>query len=156
MIRFFSRSFLGVIFLGAALTFLIVPGVLIAVAFITGRGAKYDVAVNFLNIYALYGFVAVCIFLALGVPVALLYHRMRWESLTGFALGGMAVAIAGEALLAIAGIGYWDPLDSLSFARSTAILGASGLIAGLALWVVRKAGRRRLGDAGADDSGDAE
>ena len=141
------RSYFVIIIVGAALTFLIAPGVLIATAVVMGT-TKGDLSVNFFSIYALYGSVAVCIFFVFGTPIVFLYRRMGWESLAAFALGGAFVAIAGEVLLVATGIGYWDISDALSFAKNTAILGVCGLMSGVGLWAVTRAGRKfRIGRA---------
>jgi hypothetical protein len=123
---------------GAAVTFFVVPTILITAARLLGVAPKTPVTDDLLSIYLLYGSVSTAIFLLVGVPVLGLLRRMGWASWPTFAFGGVVVSIIGETLLIISGIGYWDVTNIGLLARNTAMLATGGFFAGTVFWAIAK------------------
>jgi hypothetical protein len=124
--------------IGGAVTFLVVPAILVTAAWLLGVAPKTPVTADLLSIYILYGSVSTAIFLLVGVPVLGLLRRMGWASWPTFAFGGAVVAIIGETLLIISGIGYWDVTNIGLLARNTAMLAIGGFCAGTVFWAIAR------------------
>lgn len=123
---------------GGAVTFLVVPTILVSAARFLGVAPKTPVAADLLGIYVLYGSVSTVIFVLVGVPMLGLLRRIGWASWPAFAFGGAVVAIIGEALLMISGIGYWDVTNVGLLVRNTTMLATSGFCAGTIFWAIAR------------------
>jgi hypothetical protein len=132
MMRYLIKASL----IGGATTFLVVPTILVAAVRLLGVGPKTPVAADLLSIYILYGLVSTVIFVLVGVPMLGLLRRIGWASWPTFAFGGVVVAIIGEALLMISGIGYWDVTNVGLLTRNTTTLAISGFCAGTIFWAI--------------------
>lgn len=133
-----GRDFLKAGAVGAVLSFVMVPTLLIAkLVFITTE-PHAPITPNLVSIYVLYGSVSATIFLLVGLPMLAFFRRRGWRSWAAFSFGGAAVAIVGEVLLIMGGGGYWDTSNFVSLVSNTVILAVCGFLTGTAFWSVMK------------------
>ena len=123
--------------LGAIISFLMVPSILVAAVRLLRLAQNNPLGSNLFSIYALYGSVAVVIFGVIGLPMLAFYRRRGWDSWLAFSLGGIVVAIIGEGLI-LSGVGYWDWSNLALCVTYTLMLAACGFFAGTVFWAVAK------------------
>ena len=129
-----NRQFWKAALVGAALSFVLVPTLLMAKLAVTRAEPHAPIVPNLASIYALYGSVSVVIFVLVGLPLLAFYRRRGWRSWSAYCLGGAAVGIIGEVLLIVAGVGYWDTSNVDSLLSNTVMLAVCGFLTGAAFW----------------------
>jgi len=132
-----KQGFLKAAVLGIVLAFVVVPTMLL-LRLVIGAEPHAPVAPNLITFYLLYGAVSAALFLIIGLPILSLIRRRRWGSWWAFAIGGMVVALVGEAALVFGGIGYWDTSNLASMLSNTAILALAGAATGAIFWFFTK------------------
>lgn len=123
--------------LGIVLSFAVVPTILL-IGLVIGGEPHAPVTANLTTFYLLYGAISAAFFLIIGLPILTLLSRRRWRSWWAFAIGGMVVALVGEAALVLGGIGYWDTSNWESMLNNTAILALAGGVTGAIFWLFIK------------------
>jgi hypothetical protein len=124
--------------IGVVVSFLVIPTVLLTAVRLLRLAPRTLVPTDLLNVYVLYGSVSALVFLILGVPIVSLYRRRGWVSWPMFALGGVFVAMIGEGLLMISGIGYWDVANVALLVQNTTMLAVGGFCAGTVFWAISR------------------
>jgi len=132
-----KQGFLKAAVLGVVLSFAVVPTLLL-LRLVIGAEPHAPVTPNLPTFYLLYGAVSAAIFLIIGLPILTLLRRRRWRSWWAFAIGGMVVALIGEAALVFGGVGYWDTSNLPSMLSNTAILALAGGVTGAIFWFFTK------------------
>lgn len=133
------NSFLKQAVVGGVLAFGLVPTLLILKLALLRRTPHAPFTENLGSIHALYGSLALAVFVVVGLPILAIFRRRRWRSLLAFSLGGLAVALIGEGVI-VGGrvVDFRDAWTSSSMADDTITLAVCGLIAGAVFWLLMK------------------
>jgi len=132
-----NQGFLKAAVVGAVLSFVVVPTMLL-LRLVVGAEPHAPVTPNLVTFYVLDGAVSVGIFLVIGLPILALLRRRHWCSWWVFAVGGIVVALVGEAALVFGGLGYWDTSNLPSMLSNTAVLVLAGGVTGAIFWFFTK------------------
>jgi hypothetical protein len=133
------KSFLKQALVGAALAFTLIPTLLVLKVALFQKSPHMPLSEGLGSIYALYGSLSLAVFVVVGLPLLAVFRRRRWRSPLAFSLGGLVVALIGEAVI-VGGriVDFRDTWTSSSITGDTITLAASGLIAGAAFWLLMR------------------
>lgn len=132
-----SQSLLRAAIVGVFLSLTIIPTLLLF-KLVFGAEPHAPVTPNLITFYVLYGAVSAALFVIVGLPILWMLRRRRWRSWWAFAIGGVVVALVGEALLVFGGVGYWETTNLPSMLSNTAVLTLAGGITGAIFWLLTK------------------
>src|SRR5262245_44371872 len=123
-----TRDIFKLALLGAVLSFITVPTILVVKSVVLKTYPRIPALQNLGAVYGLYGLVAMTIFLVIGMPLLIWCWSRGWQSFFAFSTGGIVVAVIGETILIVGGVGFWNLSNLQSMLDNTATLAFCGFV----------------------------